>query len=131
MFEWKPEYRVGIKSIDGQHQNLFAIALELYGAMSAGQGKSAVGPILDRLIQYTSVHFAHEERLMTQFGFPDFVKHKAQHDDLTLQVLDFQADYQAGRVAMTIQVLHFLKDWLLHHIQGSDKGYAPYVKSAA
>ena len=65
MFDWKREYSVGIGSIDGQHQNLFAIARELYAAMGAGQGKTAVGRILDRLIHYTSVHFAHEERLMT------------------------------------------------------------------
>jgi hemerythrin len=26
MFEWKPEYSVGIASIDGQQQNLLAIA---------------------------------------------------------------------------------------------------------
>jgi hemerythrin-like metal-binding protein len=131
MFEWKPQFSVGIGSIDGQHQNLFAIARELYAAMSAGQGKLAVGRVLDRLVQYTAIHFAHEERLMQQFQYPSFAKHQEEHRMLTRQVLAFQADYEAGRVAMSIQLLNFLKDWLEHHIQTEDSAYAPYVKSGA
>jgi hemerythrin len=131
MFEWKPEYAVGITSIDGQHQNLFAIARELYGAMGAGRGKSAVGRILDRLIQYTATHFAYEERLMEEFRYPELAKHRHEHQKLTQQVQAFQADYTAGRVAMSIQLLQFLKDWLEHHIQRDDQAYAPFLKSRA
>jgi hemerythrin len=127
MFEWKQEYSVGIARVDAQHQNLFAIARELYDAMSAGQGKTAVGRVLSRLIQYTAAHFAHEERLMRQCHYPDFDKHKAEHDALTKKVLIFQSDYEAGRVQMTFQLLHFLRDWLEHHIMETDAAYAPSV----
>jgi hemerythrin len=131
MFEWKPQYSVHIVSIDGQHQNLFRTAGELYAAMSAGQGKAALSKILDRLVQYTSVHFAHEERLMRLSDYPDLAAHRAEHEALTRQVLEFQADFQAGRAAMTVQVLHFLKDWLEKHIAGSDQKYVPYLKNRA
>ena len=129
MFEWKNDYSVGIGSVDAQHQNLFAIARELYNAMSAGQGKAALSRILDRLVQYTAVHFAHEERLMRAHDYPNFQEHKAQHDALTRQVLAFQADFAAGRVSMTVQLLQFVKDWLEKHIKGSDTEYVPYLKS--
>jgi len=127
MFEWNPQYSVNIGSIDGQHQNLFRIAEELYAAMSTGRGKTALSRILDRLVQYTATHFAHEERLMRLHGYPDLAAHQAQHQALTKQVLSFQADFEAGQVAMTVQVLHFLKDWLLQHIARSDQKYAPYL----
>ena len=128
MFEWKPEYAVGIASIDAQHQKLFAIARELYEAMSAGRGKASLVLILDRLVQYTSVHFTHEERLMRVYDYPDFQKHKAEHDGLTKQVLDFQKEFELGRVAMTVHLLQFLKDWLENHIMVSDFEYAPCLK---
>jgi hemerythrin len=128
MFEWKNEYSVGIGSIDAQHQNLFAIGRELYAAMSAGQGKARLSRILDRLVQYTSVHFAHEERLMRLNDYPDFLKHKCQHDAMAKQVLAFQADFENGRVAMTVQLLQFLTDWLQKHIKVSDFAYAPCLK---
>src|SRR5260370_35739339 len=119
MLEWKTEYAVGIASIDSQQQKLFAIARELYEAMSAGRGKASLALILDRLVQYTSVHFAHEERLMRVYDYPDFLKHKAQHDALTKQVLAFQKEFEAGVASMTVQLLQFLQDWLEDHIHGS------------
>jgi hemerythrin len=127
MFEWKDDYSVGISSIDGQHKNLFALGRELFKAMSTGQGKAALGPILDRLVQYTAVHFAYEERLMEVNHYADFAQHKAKHDSLTKQVLAFQADFHAGRVSMSVQVLQFIKDWLEKHIKVSDCAYAPVL----
>jgi len=131
MFEWNSTYSVAIGSVDAQHQTLFAIVRELHAAMVAGQGKAALGRILDRLVQYTAVHFAHEERLMRLHDYPDFAAHKKEHDALTQQVVKFQEDFNAGRATMTVQLLHFLRDWLQKHIQGSDLKYAPHMKQRA
>jgi hemerythrin len=130
MFEWNNEYSVHITSIDAQHRNLFAIGHELYAAMSAGQGKSVLARILDRLIQYTSVHFSHEERLMRVNNYPNFAAHKAEHEALTRQVLQFQSDYESGKVAMSVHLLNFVKDWLQNHIKGSDMRYVPCLQKA-
>jgi hemerythrin len=131
MFEWSSSYGVGVASIDAQHQNLFAIARELHAAMVAGQGKAALGRILERLVSYTLVHFAHEERLMRLYDYPDLSAHIAEHDGLTKRVTRFQEDFNAGRVAMSVQLLQFLKDWLQRHIQDSDRKYAPHIKDRA
>lgn len=131
MFEWLPQYSVQIRSIDGQHQNLFRLAGELYSAMSAGQGKAALSRVLDRLVQYTAVHFAFEERLMEQNGYPDLAAHRVEHQALTRQVLKFQTDFEAGKVAISVQLLHFLKNWLQNHIASSDQKYAPFLKAKA
>jgi hemerythrin len=129
MFEWKSEYITGIGSIDAQHQSLFAIGRELYTAMSEGQGKAVLGRILDRLIQYTAVHFAHEERLLKLNDYPEFAAHKAQHDALVKQVVTFQEEFRAGRATMAVPVLQFLKDWLEKHIQKTDMAYTECLKA--
>jgi hemerythrin len=131
MFEWKAEYSVGIGSIDGQHQKLFTLTRELHQAMNAGQGRAAVARILDRLVQYTVVHFALEERLMEECGYPGLEEHRIEHESLTKKVLAFQADYEAGRGPMSVQLLLLLRGWLEHHIQEEDQAYAPYLKAAA
>jgi hemerythrin-like metal-binding protein len=87
--------------------------------------------ILDRLVQYTSVHFAHEERLMRLHDYPDLAAHHAEHEALTKKVVQFQNDFQSGRATMTVQVLHFLKEWLESHIAGSDRKYAPFLREKA
>ena len=129
MFEWKTEYAVNIAAIDAQHQNLFAIGRELYAAMSTGQGKNIMGQILERLVQYTAAHFAHEERLLQLYKYPGLAQHKAQHEALVKQVLVFQAEFDDGRASMASQVLPFLKDWLDKHIKVSDQAYAPHLKA--
>jgi hemerythrin len=131
MFEWQPKYSVNISSIDGQHQNLFRLAGELHTAMCAGKGKAALSQILDRLVQYTKVHFAHEERLMSSHRYPESAEHMAQHRALTQKVMEFQTDFENGKVLMTVQLLQFLKDWLQHHIAESDQKYAPFLKERA
>ena len=131
MFEWRNEFSVQIGTVDAQHKMLFALADELYTAMSMGRSKPALGQILNRLVQYTQTHFAHEERLMRMHGYPELAAHKAEHDALTRQVLEFQADFSQGRIAMSVQLLQFLKDWLEHHIKGSDRKYSPFLRSKA
>jgi hemerythrin-like metal-binding protein len=117
MFEWKTEYVVGICSIDSQHRRFFAIGRELYAAMSAGQGKSVLARILDRLVQYAAVHFAYEEHLMRWHKYPDFATHKAEHDALVKQVLAFQAEFNGGRTTMA------------EHIMGTDIAYVPFMNA--
>jgi hemerythrin len=131
MFEWNNSYAIGIASIDAQHRTLFDLSAKLHQAMSAGQGKAAVGPILERLLQYTQAHFAHEERLMRIHDYPDFVAHKAQHDALTKQVADFSAKFKSGQGAITVQLLQFLKNWLVNHIKGTDMKYVPHLAAKA
>src|SRR3954470_24863149 len=105
MFEWKDDH----------------------AAMASGQTKGVLAKTLDRLVQYTAMHFAHEERLMRSHHYPNLAVHQAEHQSLTAQVLKFQADFQAGKATMTIQLLQFLKDWLEKHIKGSDTKYVPFL----
>jgi hemerythrin len=131
MFEWHNEFSVDIGSIDVQHKMLFSIANELYSAMLAGQSNASMARILDRLVQYTKVHFAHEERLMQEHHYPGLALHKVEHDALTAKVLKFQSDFQAGHANMSLQLLQFLRSWLEGHIKGSDQKYSPFLRSKA
>jgi hemerythrin len=65
---------------------------------------------------------------MRMYDYPDFVKHKLQHDELTKKVLKFQKDFEGGMASMTVQLLEFLRDWLEGHIRVSDFAYVPYLK---
>ena len=131
MFEWNNSYVTGIGSIDAQHQTLFQLAGKLHQAMTEGQGRAALGPILERLVQYTKAHFAHEERLMRLHDYPDLAAHRAQHEALTRQVSEFAAKFQAGNASITVQVLQFLRNWLVDHIKGRVMKYAPFLAGKA
>lgn len=131
MFEWKPEYSVGHAEIDSQHKRLFALAGDLYDAMSSGKGKEVLSKTLSELVAYTKLHFATEERLMRAHHYPEYAGHKANHDALTKQVVEYQNDFETGRVGITVGLLQFLKDWLRHHIGETDRKIAIFLKSRA
>jgi hemerythrin len=129
IFQWKEEYSVDHSEIDTQHKRLFQLAGNLHAAMTEGKGKDALSKTLNDLIEYTKHHFACEERLMQLHHYPDYAAHKAFHDDLTARVLEFQKSFDAGRTAMSVELLQFLKDWLGHHIGETDKKVATYLKT--
>jgi hemerythrin-like metal-binding protein len=121
---------VGVAALDNDHKKLTGMVNELFDGIMAGQGKDAVGKILDGLVAYTTQHFGREEQFFAQTGYPDAAAHKAQHQDLCKQVLAVQEKYRAGATAaLSIETLHFLKSWLINHIQGTDKEYGPHLNA--
>jgi hemerythrin len=64
---------------------------------------------------------------MRDCGYPGYERHKAEHADLTKKVLEFSRDFEAGRIALSVSVLQFLKDWLVNHIQVNDRKIAAYA----
>ena len=128
MFEWKPSYSVQINSIDRQHQELFRLAGKLHAAMSSGETNAALANLFDALVQYTRTHFQQEEQMMQRANYPDLAAHKVQHEALLHRVHELQSQFAGGRVTISIDVLHFLKDWLAKHIMGTDQKYVPFMK---
>jgi hemerythrin len=126
--DWTDSLDVGVSSINDQHKKLVALVNDLHDAIQKEQGNDALGKTLDGLIDYTKTHFAYEEQLFAQTGYADAATHKQEHDKLCATVLDVQAKFKAGN-ALPGDVLSFLKDWLINHIQGTDKKYGPHLSS--
>jgi hemerythrin len=129
LIAWNEAFAVGIKKIDDQHKGLIEFINSLHDAMKAGKGNNVIGAILSDLLNYTASHFSTEEKLFQQYAYPEYLRHKQEHDDLTKKVIAFSNDFKEGKISVTIEVMHFLRDWLSNHILGSDKKYASYLQS--
>ncbi len=129
LFEWSDKYSVNINEIDNQHKKIINIINGLHYAMKEGKGREALASILQSLIDYTKTHFTDEERLMNINGYPEFSKHRAAHENLVKQVLDFQQKFKDGNIMVSLELAGFLKDWLSKHILETDKKYAPFLNS--
>jgi hemerythrin len=129
LFAWSDTYSLKHPQIDREHQALFAMAEQLHQAMLNGGGAAVLGDLLSRLINYTQVHFAHEEALMRRHHYQGMDAHVAEHRKLTGQVLDLQQKFAAGRLALSMETMHFLRDWLDHHIRKSDQLVAQHIRT--
>lgn len=118
---------VKIRNFDNQHQTLVALVNELYEAMKSRQEEAVFRTFFSRLVDQTKTHFADEERLMQEHGYAGYEAHKLQHDILIRQVVNLNAQLQQGQPVLNLEVLEFLKDWLLDHIVHSDLLYVPFL----
>ncbi len=131
LMTWTDKLSVGVAVLDADHKKLVAMVNELYDSITAGRGKDAVGKVLDGLIAYTQTHFGREEQYFAQTAYPAAPAHRKEHTDLCQQVVAVQQKYRAGATGtLSLEVMNFLKNWLVNHIQGSDKKYGPHLNAA-
>ena len=121
LIKWSEKYMVNIGTIDTQHQKLISILNELLDAMGKGQGKLVLDKTFNELEDYTKTHFFEEEKLMVVYGYPDYNSHKAEHKSLINDLKNYKEDFKAGKSKLTLEVLDFLKNWLINHITVTDK----------
>lgn len=126
LVEWTDALSVGIDEIDAQHRVLVGLVNEMHDAVLHGQDTVAVQGILNRLTEYTRIHFAVEESLMRMLGFPGFEEHRDEHRQLIRQVNDLRRRVAEGAQSVGSEVLEFLRRWLTGHIMDSDQQYARF-----
>ncbi len=130
LMTWNEKMSVDVKVLDDDHKKLVAMINDLHDGLKAGHGKEVLEKTLDNLVQYTKFHFDHEETLFAKTGYPGAFLHKKEHDELTRQVSEVQAKFKSGAVTcLSLEVMDFLKDWLVRHIQGSDQKYGPHLNA--
>ena len=130
LFHWTDDFGVGIQEIDEQHKELVDLLNQLHTAIHEHHGSEASRRILDKLADYTRTHFAVEESLMRVSNYPEFEAHKQNHEDLIGQVQALQEKLDSGQAAITFELLHFLKVWLMRHINEADKRFGAHVQKA-
>ncbi len=129
LIKWSDKYSVNNFLLDSQHKKLIGIINELHTAMKVAGGKEILQTIFDELIWYTKEHFKTEEQIMQKFNYPAFKEHKLEHEKLTEKALQLQKDFKDGKSLITINTMNFLKNWLINHIEGTDKKYKDKISS--
>ena len=127
LIDWSSDLETKIGSIDQQHKKLVALINGLHEAMKTGMGKDITGKAIDELVAYAVTHFSHEERFMTDYGYPGLLAHKKEHDEFTIKAKKLDEDFKAGKMLLTVEIMKFLKDWLTTHIKGTDQKYGPFL----
>ena len=125
--QWKDEYSVGIESIDQQHKKLINLINQLQTAVKYSTGEEFEREALNELVDYTKTHFSYEEGVLEQNAYPDFEAHKAQHEKMISKVEEVLAEYEKDSDTAMTNALNFLSEWLINHINGTDKQYSHFL----
>jgi len=86
---WDFSYSVKIAELDHQHQRLFRTVAELEYAVRMGRADYVIDEVLEKVIEHTISHFAAEENLMEQYGFPAWPPIAGNHQMLAQKLTKF------------------------------------------
>jgi len=124
-WSWDDSLSVGIDVIDEQHRRIVDYINEL-DAAHLNKDRDKVTQVLMALVDYTISHFAFEENLMTESGYPLSEAHKKVHESFTAHINNYKEQHENGQ-DITRQLMSELQIWLTNHIKKEDKHYAPYA----
>jgi hemerythrin len=125
--EWDDRYELGIERLDEHHQRLVGILNTIYESCLDYHQEGNLEMILEELIDYAGYHFAAEEQLMQNNGYPEQRIHTKEHDMFTRQIAHFQQDLFDGKGLLALEMVKFLGTWLIHHILDVDRKLCTYL----
>lgn len=130
MMQWDEGLITGIEEIDNQHKQLLAMVSTLLDAINNAKGKDVITRVFKFLEYYVSVHFNTEEAYMTKYDYPDYISHKAQHEEF---IVDFSLlkEVFVGLgpfPSLVTQIKERLCDWWINHIDEVDRVLGAFLK---
>ena len=123
---WNESLSVGIPSVDEQHKMLVNIFNELNDTLASGGSPEEIRKVFDALKVYTLKHFSYEEKLFSEYGYPDSEEHTSEHQGLVAKIGELEKGMEEGNVMIGVDLMDFLSQWITHHIMKSDKAFSAF-----
>lgn len=126
---WNHACTVGVKAMDEQHAVLMDTLNDIRLALVHGKGREHVSERLNRLIEFTRMHFASEEQLLEQHSFPGSAEHRDAHQRLLAQIEEAALRTQYNDELHLRAILQFLREWYMSHIEDMDSQYGAWLNA--
>ncbi len=127
LLTWNHVCTVGVRAMDQQHGVLMDTLNDLRQAVAQGAGHDRITRELSRLLEFTSMHFLSEERLLEQHAFPAAQEHREAHErllDQMHQVVQRASHSAGGEIHPLVGVLRGL---FVDHIGQLDLAYGEWL----
>lgn len=127
VYEWSPKLSLKIDIVDQEHKEIYNRINHLSDMLYDDTTEEAIGKTLEDLAEYVIKHFETENKLLEEYQYPKLELHRAEHNKFRTKIKALLNIYFDGRYALSIDTIHFLRDWLTNHIRTSDMAYAAYI----
>ncbi len=126
---WNHANTVGVQAMDDQHGILMDTVNELRQQLLRGEKLDQIGKKLDRLVEFTGMHFQCEESLLEKHQFPGLKEHRAEHQRLLNEIKEAVERADHGAAANIQPLLAFLRDWYSSHVENLDRQYSDWLNT--
>lgn len=124
---WRDSYNSGHPLVDSQHYELFIISNELLATVIGGMPQGQIHAVLSRLLEHTVHHFADEEILQQQCGYPDWENHRQLHLELVQRALTMEQNFLAGDLDIATLFGFLAYEVVARHMLQADREFYPYL----
>ncbi len=127
LLTWNHECSVGIRAIDDQHGILMDAINELSLSLMHGSSRDQLGVLIERIVEFTRMHFSSEEELMEMTGYPGLSEHRKAHLELLQRIRTGAHRLQHDQGVNMRSLLSGLHDGYRDHIANMDRLYSPWL----
>lgn len=131
---WKEKYKVGVRLIDEQHQELFNRVSDFVQTIRSEEHwedkLDKVKETMAFMQEYVVVHFEEEEIYQEKINYPDIQEHKQEHTKFKEGVNHYVKIFEEeGFTEEKIQEFGGrLMTWLIMHVGKMDQKIGAYVE---
>jgi len=120
---WDKSLETGDPEIDEQHRELFRHIDQLMAATRDRRARGEVGRLLTFLGDYVVSHFAAEEQMMVEAGYPELEPHRGEHRRFVEEYARLFEDYRASGPGPVFVIKFGNREtsWLCEHICRTDR----------
>jgi len=132
MEEWGDKYLIGIEQLDEHHKHLYDLLRESYDLLVLKNNNDGrIGKVLDSMSDYATYHISTEEDWMHDLKYPKQTEHTQEHLEFVHRVSEFSNNFKNGTEHLTLEIVTFLREWLVNHIMTLDKEFAAFISNEA
>jgi len=129
MIEWEDKFSLGISIIDEEHKKLIGILDKAIFAKEHNANMEEIKEVLREMNNYTITHFTTEEAYMKAFNYPEYQDHKEEHRVFSTEIIAYTYKVIKGGYQIISEIIEYLKQWLVNHIQICDRKYIDSFKT--
>jgi hemerythrin len=124
-FAFTDAYKTGIDFVDEEHRKLFEIieqANDLIHEQLLHDKYDEIVHVITQLREYTELHFSDEEAYMERIGYEGITLQRYAHHSFIERLKEIDLEVMDdNQQAYLEELVDFLLEWLIHHIQKMDK----------
>jgi hemerythrin-like metal-binding protein len=128
--QWDDSLILGLDEIDSQHKTIFEHFEKLSEATQKGTSKEIIEELAVFLFDYAQVHFTTEDKIMTEYKYPEIETQRHEHGEFTRDANEIKKRIERDGATreVAIEVTGKLLRWIINHIKKHDKEMVEYIK---
>lgn len=128
LFDWQPDWSVGIPVLDEDHKGFLTLSRLLFEAEREADNSMVVESAILLLQEYIGGHFLREETALRAAGFPQFDSHLARHVQFRNDAEAIIDRFHRGDDTAAPYLARLTAEWLVKHILHEDMQYKGVIR---